>query len=107
MDDAQLAPRQVLTQSVLLSLIGGAAGLAVGYALSHIILALAFPQARAMPVQATPSLIVLGFAYLVSAATGFFFGMPPPSFRLMQRPQAHYEPPAAASATARPCPRKA
>jgi len=69
--------RQVLTQSVLLSLIGGAAGLAVAYALSHMILALAFPRARAMPVQATPSLAVLGFAFLVSFATGVFFGIAP------------------------------
>lgn len=69
--------RQVLTQSLLLSLIGGTAGLAVAYALSHIILALAFPQARAMPIQATPSLTVLGFAFLVSLATGVFFGIAP------------------------------
>ncbi|MGA9672345.1 MAG: ABC transporter permease [Terracidiphilus sp.] len=69
--------RQVLTQSVLLSFVGGAAGLAVAYALSHIVMALAFPRARAMPVQATPSLTVLGFAFLVSLATGVLFGIAP------------------------------
>ena len=69
--------RQVLTQSVLLSLIGGSAGLAVAYALSHIVLALAFPHARNMPVQATPSPAVLAFAFLVSLATGVFFGVAP------------------------------
>ncbi len=69
--------RQILTQSVLLSLIGGATGLAVAYALSHMILALAFPQARNMPVEASPSLAVFGFALLVSLLTGVIFGTAP------------------------------
>jgi predicted permease len=69
--------RQILTQSVLLSLIGGAAGLAVAYGLSHMILALAFPEARNMPIQASPSLPVLGFAFLVSLLTGVIFGAAP------------------------------
>jgi macrolide transport system ATP-binding/permease protein len=69
--------RQILIQSVLLSLIGGAAGLAVAYALSHMILALAFPYARNMPVQASPSLAVLGFAFLVSLLTGIIFSIAP------------------------------
>ncbi len=69
--------RQVLTESVLLSLMGGAAGLAVSYIGSHMILALAFPWARNMPVVATPSLPVLGFALLVSVLTGVFFGTAP------------------------------
>jgi predicted permease len=68
---------QILTESVLLSLIGGAAGLAVAYALSHIILGLAFPDARNMPVQASPSLAVLAFAFLVSLLTGIIFGTAP------------------------------
>ena len=69
--------RQVLTQTVLLSLIGGAAGLAIAYGLSRVILTLAFPHARNMPVHATPSLAVLGFAFLASLATGVFFGIAP------------------------------
>ncbi len=69
--------RQILTQSVLLGLIGGAAGVAVAYSLSHIILALAFPQALNMPVQASPSLSVLGLAFLVSLLTGIIFGATP------------------------------
>lgn len=69
--------RQVLTESVLLSLIGGAAGLAVAYAGSHMMLVLAFPRAKNMPVGATPSLAVLGFAFLVSLLTGIVFGTAP------------------------------
>jgi macrolide transport system ATP-binding/permease protein len=68
---------QILTQSVLLGLIGGTAGVAVAYSLSHMILVLAFPQARNMPVQASPSLPVLGFAFLVSLLTSIIFGAAP------------------------------
>jgi len=69
--------RQILTESVLLSLVGGAAGLAVAYALSHMVLALAFPQARNMPIHASPSLPVLAFAFMVSLVTGIVFGTAP------------------------------
>jgi|KBSMisStaDraftv2_1062788.scaffolds.fasta_scaffold07667_3 macrolide transport system ATP-binding/permease protein len=69
--------RQILTQSVLLSLIGGAAGLVLAYVLSHMILLLAFPHARNMPVHASPSLTVLGFAFLISLLTGILFGTVP------------------------------
>ncbi len=68
---------QILTQSVLLSLIGGAVGLGVAYALSQMILALAFPHARNMPVHASPTLPVLAFALLVSLLTGIIFGTAP------------------------------
>jgi macrolide transport system ATP-binding/permease protein len=69
--------RQILTECVLLSTIGGIAGLAVAYGLSRMILILAFPEARNMPVQSSPSLAVLGFAFLVSLLTGVIFGAAP------------------------------
>ena len=69
--------RQILTESVLLSLIGGIAGLSVAYAGSHAMLALAYPHARNMPVHASPSLPVLAFAFLVSLLTGVIFGTVP------------------------------
>jgi predicted permease len=69
--------RQILTESVLLSCIGGLAGLGVAYAGSHTILALAFPDATNMPVSASPSFTVLGFAFLVSLVTGILFGVGP------------------------------
>jgi predicted permease len=69
--------RQILTESVLLSCFGGLAGLAVAYAGSSTILALAFPDARNLPIAATPSLPVLGFAFLISLITGILFGTAP------------------------------
>jgi macrolide transport system ATP-binding/permease protein len=69
--------RQVLTECVLLSCIGGLAGLAVAYAGSHTILALAFPDAKNLTIDASPSLPVLGFAFLVSLLTGVLFGTAP------------------------------
>ena len=69
--------RQMLTESVLLSCIGGAAGLAVAYAGTRTILSLAFPDATHLPIQASPSLPVLGFAFLLSLITGMVFGIVP------------------------------
>ncbi len=69
--------RQMLTESILLAFIGGLAGLAVAYGGSQTILALAFPDARNIPIQASPSLGVLGFAFLVSLVTGVLFGIAP------------------------------
>jgi len=69
--------RQILTESVLLSLIGGAAGLVVAFAGSYMMLTLAFPGAKNMPIQAAPSPVVLAFAFLVSLFTGVVFGTAP------------------------------
>jgi predicted permease len=66
--------RQIFTESVLLSCVGGLAGLGVAYAGSHLILALAFPDAKNLPIDATPSPLVLGFAFVVSLVTGILFG---------------------------------
>jgi macrolide transport system ATP-binding/permease protein len=68
---------QILTESILLSVMGGIAGLAVAYGLSRMILSVAFPEARNMPIEASPSLPVLGFAFLVSLLTGVIFGLAP------------------------------
>jgi len=69
--------RQMLTESVMLALIGGAAGLAVAYAGTHTILLLAFRGAHFIPISASPSLSVLGFAFGVSLVTGIVFGVAP------------------------------
>jgi predicted permease len=69
--------RQVLTESVLLAVAGGAAGLYVAYAGTHAILLLAFRGAHYLPISARPSLPVLAFAFLLSLVTGIAFGVAP------------------------------
>jgi macrolide transport system ATP-binding/permease protein len=78
--------RQAITESVLLSCMGGLAGLAVAYAGSRTILALAFPDARHLPISASPSALVLGFAFLVSLITGVLFGLAPAWLALHAQP---------------------
>jgi predicted permease len=68
---------QMLTESVLLGFLGGAAGLAVAYAGTRMILTLAFPDSMHSAIDATPSLAVLGFAFLLSLITGIVFGIMP------------------------------
>ncbi len=69
--------RQMLTESVFLACMGGLAGLAVAYAGTRTILALAFPDSPNLPIDASPSLPVLGFAFLLSLVTGIVFGIVP------------------------------
>jgi predicted permease len=78
--------RGILTESVVLSCIGGVAGLLVAYAGSSTILALAFPDARNLPSNPSPSLPVLGFAFAVSLATGILFGVAPAWLSLHAQP---------------------
>jgi predicted permease len=68
---------QSLIESVLLALFGGVAGLAVAFAGAHAMLALAFQGAKFVPIDAAPSLPVLGFAFLLSLVTGVVFGLLP------------------------------
>jgi len=69
--------RQLLTESVVLATLGGLAGLAVAYAGAHMLLMLAFPDAKNIPIQASPSLPVIGFALALSLVTGVLFGVAP------------------------------
>jgi len=69
--------RQMLTESVLLALAGGAAGLYLAYAGTHAILLLAFRGAHYIPIDARPTVPALGFALLLSLATGIVFGIAP------------------------------
>ena len=63
--------RQLLTESVLLAGLGGLLGLAVSYLGAHALLALAFPGQHGMPINASPSPLVIGFAFGLSLLTGF------------------------------------
>src|SRR5271168_2364626 len=69
--------RQLLTESVLLSVMGGLLGLLVSYLGARALLMLAFPDAHNMPVNAAPSPMVIGFAFLLSLVTGVLFGLAP------------------------------
>jgi predicted permease len=69
--------RAVLTESVLLSLIGGVAGVLLAYAGTRAIMLIAFRGATYVPVNAAPSLPILGFAFLLSILTGVVFGVAP------------------------------
>ena len=70
--------RKALIESVVLAVLGGAAGIGVAYAGARLILHLAFSGAgNWVPVSAAPSLPVLLFALGISAVTGAVFGMAP------------------------------
>ncbi|HEV3149665.1 MAG TPA: ABC transporter permease [Acidobacteriaceae bacterium] len=69
--------QQLLTESIVLSVLSGAAGLLVAYAGARALLMLAFPGAEALPIHANPSLPVLGFAFGLSLLTGVLFGVAP------------------------------
>jgi predicted permease len=69
--------RQSLTESIVLSVLGGIAGLGVAYLGVKAIVALAFHGAKYVPIDAAPSLPVLGFAFALSLITGVLFGTAP------------------------------
>ena len=68
--------RQALTESVALAMLGGIAGTAIAFAGTRVILNLAFGNDY-VPIQAAPSLPVLGFAFAASLLTGILFGSAP------------------------------
>lgn len=69
--------RQMLVEALLLSFVGGLVALAVAYAGTRGILALALHGSTTSPLDPTPSLPVLAFALGVSLVTGILFGILP------------------------------
>src|SRR5207253_8481734 len=69
--------RQLLTESLLLASLGGLAGLAVAFAGTKMLLALAFPDATGLPIHASPCPQVVSFAFGLSLLTGVLFGVAP------------------------------
>jgi predicted permease len=69
--------QQLLTESVILSLVGGLAGLYVAYVGGRALLLLAFRGASYIPISARPSMPVLLFAAGLSLITGIVFGIAP------------------------------
>jgi predicted permease len=72
--------RQALTESIVLSLLGGAAGVAIAFVGTRLILNYAFPTFpgfAGMPIDPSPSMPVLLFAFVISLLTGIAFGIAP------------------------------
>jgi putative ABC transport system permease protein len=67
---------QVLTESVVLSVLGGLIGVAFAFGCTRLILRLAFP-AQQVAISAMPSLPVLAFTFAIALLTGILFGAAP------------------------------
>src|SRR5271170_3690979 len=72
--------RQALTESIVLSVLGGLAGLIIAFLGVKLLVALTFHSAKFVPIDATPSLAVLAFAFALSLITGALFGTAPAWF---------------------------
>lgn len=68
--------QRALAECLALALIGGCAGVLVAWGGARLILHLAF-QNNPVPIDPSPSLMVLGFAFGVSLLTGLLFGIAP------------------------------
>ena len=68
--------RQLLTESVLLSLVGGALGIAISVALTRGLIAF-IPQQQPLLIQPTPDLRILAFTFVLTLITGVVFGLLP------------------------------
>jgi predicted permease len=68
---------EALTESVLLALAGGLAGLLVAVGAARLLLALAFRTSDFVPIISTPSPVVLAFAVALALGTAVVFGVAP------------------------------
>jgi predicted permease len=71
---------QALTESVLLAVAGGIAGLFVSVAAGRLLLALAFHSTHFLPISIMPSPVILSFAFVLALVTGIIFGAAPAWF---------------------------
>ena len=69
--------RQTLTESLTISVLGGALGVIFATAGADSLVRLTFRTARFVPIDSKPSLMVLGFSLLLSVITGIVFGVAP------------------------------
>jgi len=69
--------RSQVTESLVLSVAGGALGLLLAMYASKAMLLIAFRGSMNVPISTTPSLPVLGFTTLVAVLTGIVFGVGP------------------------------
>jgi predicted permease len=71
---------QALTESILLAIAGGIAGLVIAFGAARLLIALAFHNSHFLPISTAPSLIVLAFAFVLALITGIIFGAAPAWF---------------------------
>jgi predicted permease len=71
---------QALLESVILAVAGASAGLLVARGAARLLLDLAFQGAHFVPINASPSPLVLAFAFGLALLTGILFGAAPAWF---------------------------
>ena len=71
---------EALVESVVLSILGAVAGLIIAMAAARLLLSLAFSGATILPIETTPSPMVLAFASGLALLTGLLFGAAPAWF---------------------------
>jgi predicted permease len=69
--------RQLLIESLVLSLLGGVCGVGLSVFFTRTLLAFIPSEGRSLLVQPTPDLRILGFAFFVTLVTGIVFGLLP------------------------------
>jgi predicted permease len=68
---------QLLTESLLLAFMGAAAGIALAWKASVVLLSMATPGPNPVPLNLTPDMTVLGFTLGIAVMTALLFGMLP------------------------------
>jgi predicted permease len=69
--------RGQITESLVLSFLGGAFGLLIALYSSKAMLLIAFRGSASVPISTTPSIPILVFTFLVASITGIVFGVGP------------------------------
>jgi predicted permease len=69
--------RQLLTESIAVAVMGGAAGLLLAFWGTEALIAIAFRGATYVPIDAAPDLRVLAFLATISLVVGLVFGLAP------------------------------
>ena len=69
--------RQFLTESVLLALAGGLAGIVLAYGITHVVSSLPVPSPAPQDFQCQPDLRVLALTLAITVAAGIGFGLVP------------------------------
>jgi predicted permease len=69
--------RQMVTEGLVLAVLGGSTGILVALACTRLLIALAFRGASYVPISATPPLPVIALAFAIALLTGLLFSIVP------------------------------